>query len=93
MDTQNLVIMWLLDLSAAFDTVDHNVLLHRLSHAVGMVQTALDLSGIVQSVDINGSTSPACPLTCGDPQGFVLSPQLLFIFEAPLSKISRNDNL
>ena len=28
-----------------------------------------------------------------DPQGFVFGPQLLFIFEAPLSKIGRNDNL
>ena len=95
---QNIVIMLLLDLSAAFDTVDHNVILHRLSHDVAVVQTALDwfksyLSHIVQSVHMNGCTSPACPLTCGVPQGSVLGPQLLSTYAAPLSKILRNNNL
>ena len=60
-DNQNIVIMLLLDLSAAFDTVDHDVMLHRLSHDVGVGQTALKwfksyLSDRVQAVHINGST-------------------------------------
>ena len=42
MDNQNIVIMLLLDLLAAFDTVNHNSLLHRLSHAVGVGQTAFN---------------------------------------------------
>ena len=41
MDKQNIVILLLLDLSAAFDTVDHNAMLHRLTHDVGVGQTAL----------------------------------------------------
>ena len=62
-----------MDLSAAFDTVDCNVMLHRLSHDVGMGQTALKwfksyLSDIIQAVHNNGSTSPARPLTCGVPR-------------------------
>ncbi|KAK2155877.1 hypothetical protein NP493_2031g00023 [Ridgeia piscesae] len=40
-DNQNIVIMLLLDLSAAFDTVDHSVMLYRLPHDVGGVETAL----------------------------------------------------
>ena len=98
MDNQNIVIMLLLALLAAFDTVDHNVMLHRLSHDVGVGQTALNwfksyLSEIVQAVHINGSTSPARPLTCGVPQGSVLGPQLFSIYAAPLSKIILNNNL
>ena len=86
--------MLLLDSSATFDTVDHNVMLHRLSHDVGVVQTALDwfksyLSDSVQSVHMNGCTSPACPLTCGVHQGSVLAPQLFSIYAAPLSKLIR----
>ena len=84
MDNQNIVIMLLLDLSAAFDTVDHTVMLHRLSHDVGVGQTVLNwfksyLSDRVQTVHINGPTSPARSLTCGVPQGSVLGLQLLFL--------------
>ena len=51
--------MLLLDSSAAVVTVDHKVMLHRLSRDVGEVQTALDrfksyLSDSVQPVHMNG---------------------------------------
>ena len=73
MDRQNIVIMLLINLSAVFGAVIHNVMLYRLSHDVGMDQTALDrfksyLSDSFQSVHFNGSTSPACSRTCGVPQ-------------------------
>ena len=94
----NIFITAIYDLSAAFDTVDHNVKLHRLSHDVGVGQTALNwfisyLSDRFQAVHINGSTSPARPLTRAVPQGSVLGPQLFSIYAAPLSKIIQNKNL
>jgi len=42
MDNQNIVIMLLMDLLATVDAVDHDMVLHRLSHDVAVVQTALN---------------------------------------------------
>ena len=41
MDRQRIVVLVLLELSAAFDTTDHQVLLHRLSHDLAVAGTDL----------------------------------------------------
>ena len=56
------VLLVLLDLSLAFDTVDHTLLLSRLSSCIGVYDTALAwfksyLFGCYQAVQINRSTS------------------------------------
>ena len=61
------MILLLLDLSAAFDTVDHQTLLHRLSHRFGIVDCALEwfrsyLSNRHQTVKANGGVSSSCEL-------------------------------
>jgi hypothetical protein len=77
-----------LDLSAAFDTIDHRVLLDRLSGS-GIRGAALGwfgsyLSDRSQSVIVDGVTSDPMVLECGVPQGSVLGPLLFLVYVAAL---------
>ena len=43
LDDGDVALIALLDLSAAFDTIDHNILLHRLEHLYGMQDCLLEV--------------------------------------------------
>jgi hypothetical protein len=83
----------LLDLSAAFDCVDHAVLISRLRETFGIDGLALDwtssfLSDRTQYVSFNDSVSVATIVDCGVPQGSVLGPLLFTLYTADVVKIA-----
>jgi len=84
----------LLDLSAVFDTIDHNILLHRLENFVGINGSALAcfksyLYDRHQFVAVNEEVSYRSQVQCGVPQGSVLGPLLFTLYMLPLGDIIR----
>ena len=98
LDNDNISVLLLLDLSAAFDTLDHQILLSRLNSAFGIQSTALQwfhsyLSDRYQSTSVNNSSSSPSQLMYGVPQGSVLGPILFVLYTTPLSNTIANHSV
>ena len=93
MNNQRVIPLILLDLSTAFDTVDHDTMLRRLKYSSGIqLGKALSwfasyLSGRTQRIMINESLSKPFKLECGLPQGSCLGRLLITLYTSKLFEI------
>lgn len=84
--------MIMLDLSAAFDLINHDILFHRLEFTFGIVSESLRwfesyLNNRVHCVEIGNTLSNEKILQTGVPQGSVLGPIIYCMFTRPLGQI------
>ena len=98
LDSGKITALILLDLNAAFDTVDHSILISRLHDYLGVQDLALDwcksyLSDRPKYVRIGTSTSQPTVLDYSVPQGSVLGPQWFTVYTYPVRDIIRSYNL
>ena len=96
MDNSKCTIALLLDLSAAFDTVDHDLLLEILWFDLGLRGTVFKwfkdfLSGRKQAVCIDGEKSEFRENKFGVPQGSVVGPFLFNVYVRSLMKLMENE--
>ncbi len=87
-------LLFLLDLNAAFDIIDHDILIDRLQNYTGIQGQALRwfrsyLSDRYHFVYLNGEASQLSPVKYGVPQGSVLGPLLFSLYMLPLDNIIR----
>ena len=97
-ENNNMVSLVLLDLSAAFDTVDHDILINRLHVDFGISGNVLKwlmsyLTGRTFAVIIGSNEGDSKILYYGVPQGSLLGPLLFILYTDELSKIAAKHGL
>ena len=94
MDQGQCTLLVMLDLSAAFDTVDHKIILNRLDNNFGIKHNALEwiesyFSFRTQEVVINGIKSDKKVMKCNVPQGSVLGAPMYSDYTEPVGRVIR----
>ncbi|XP_076601118.1 uncharacterized protein LOC143329205 [Chaetodon auriga] len=97
-DSQKLTVLVLLDLSAAFDTVDHHILSNRLRNLVGLSGTVFNwfssyLTDRYFRVSLDTCSSRTHKINCGVPQGSILGPILFNLYMLPLGDVIRRHGI
>ena len=98
MDSEKAVALTLLDLSAAFHTIDHSLLYDCLHDWFGLDDTVLlwiksYLSNHKQKIKTDDSFCEVVILPFGVPQGSVLGPLLFTLYTSPLSQVISKFNV
>ena len=98
LDQGGAAILVLLDLRAAFDTIDHSILLSRMESVLGVKGSALQwfksyLLGRKQRIKINDDFSENQGILWSVPQGSVLGALLFLIYIIPLAQLIRTYGL
>jgi hypothetical protein len=83
MDRKEVCFLVLLDLSSAFDTIDHKTIIDVLDYQFGVTDKALEwiksfLSNRKQRVDLDNNFAEVCDVMYGVPQGSCLGPKLFY---------------
>ena len=93
MDANNVPLNVFLDLSRAFDTLDHNILLHKLKyygvHEISLKLFESYLCQRKQLVEFNDVKSEYLTIQTGVPQGSILGPLLFIIYVNDLKNVCK----
>ena len=98
LDNKHVTVLVLLDLSAAFDTIDHSTLLQRLEKHFGVTGKAHSwmssyLNDRYQTVCVDGQLSEPVLMKYSVPQGSVLGPKNYIMYTKPIGDICRRHGL
>ena len=98
LDQNNVTVLVMLDLSAAFDTTDHKTLLQRLEHMFGIAGRPLEWmsshpSGRYQTVTIDGKLSEPVQMNFSVSQGSVLGLKFYAMYTTPVGAIFKKHGL
>ena len=98
LDSRSGVVLVMLDLSAAFDTIDHNILVERFKKRLGVEGKALKWiqqyhTGRTQATVIHDTRSEPQLLEFGAPQGSVMGPEDYKAYTLPVGDITREHDL
>ena len=95
LDRRNIMCIVLLDLSAAFNTVDCEILLERIQASQCVYNDALTwissyLSERSQRLEVQGVSSKSKELACGMPQGSKFGPRFYSKYTEPLGQLLKD---
>ena len=98
MDDKKCTLLVLLDMSAAFDTVEHTILLNMFKQDFSITGTANTwlasyFTNRTQCVNINSVLSDPCQIVCGMPQGSILGPKGYPMYVSPIFKIAEKHGI